>query len=261
MLWSTDKSTVVVRTHNAARALALFLFGVSFGYVEAAVVVYLRPYYEPLHQRFHAGHVSGQLFPLVTLEQLDAAGPDARQRLTTEVGREAATLVMLAAAALAIARNFRQWFAGFLIAFGVWDIFYYVFLKVLLDWPSSLFEWDLLFLLPVPWAGPVLAPVIVALSMVCCGAILLVREERGRPVCPRALDWTAIVSGGLLIVAAFCWDCRNLMRGGEPNPFNWLLFLCGEALGLTGFVHACWSSQHGPGYGAKQTVVSSQSSV
>jgi len=242
---SVDQRAVAVRGYNAWRALmALLLFGISFGYVEAAVVVYLRPHYEPLHQRFHASHVSGQIFPLVTVEQLDAAGPDARQRLEIEVGREAATLVMLAAAGLGVARNFRQWFAGFIIAFGVWDIFYYVFLKVLLDWPSSLLEWDLLFLLPVPWAGPVLAPAIVAFSMVCCGAILLVREERGRPVSPSALDWTAIVSGGLLIVAAFCWDYRNLMQGGEPNPFHWPLFVCGEIVGLAGFVHSWWTADN-----------------
>ena len=87
-------------------------------------------------------------------------------------------------------------------------------------------------------------PAIVAFSMVCCGAILLVREERGRPVSPSALDWTAIVSGGLLIVAAFCWDYRNLMQGGEPNPFHWPLFVCGEIVGLAGFVHSWWTADN-----------------
>ena len=35
--------------------IALLLFGMSFGYVEAAVVCYLRELYEPVHQRFHPG--------------------------------------------------------------------------------------------------------------------------------------------------------------------------------------------------------------
>jgi hypothetical protein len=219
---------------------ALFLFGMSFGYVEAAVVVYMRSLYEPLQERFYAGDRRGELFPLVTLDQLKAAGPQPMRWLNIELGRELATLLMLSAAALAVARNFRQWLAGFVLAFGVWDMFYYVFLKLFLNWPASLLDWDLLFLLPVPWAGPVLAPLIVALSMVVCGAALLFQEGTNRPICPSSWDWTLIVSGGLLIVAAFCWDFRNLLAGGEPNPFNWPLFLCGETAGLAGFVHAWW---------------------
>ena len=78
--------------------------------------------------------------------------------LLVDLVREFGTMVMLAAMGLAIGRNLREWFAGFMIAFGVWDIFYYVFLKVILDWPASLWTWDLLFLLPVPWIGPVIAP-------------------------------------------------------------------------------------------------------
>ena len=78
---------------------------------------------------------------------------------------------MLAAAGLAIAGNFRQWLAGFMISFGVWDIFYYVFLRLLIGWPESLMTWDLLFLLPVPWVGPVIAPVLVSLSMIVAGGV------------------------------------------------------------------------------------------
>ncbi len=57
------------------------------------------------------------------------------------------------------------------VAFGVWDIFYYVFLKVMCDWPRSLFDWDILFLLPLPWWGPVLAPVSIALLMIVWGTL------------------------------------------------------------------------------------------
>ena len=34
---------------------ALLLFGIAFGYVEAAVVVYVRVLYEPLHQQLYPG--------------------------------------------------------------------------------------------------------------------------------------------------------------------------------------------------------------
>src|SRR5260370_7926441 len=85
------------------------------------------------------------------------------------MGREAATIVMLAAIALAGADNAGQWAAAFAIAFGTWDIAFYAFLKLLLDWPASLLTWDILFLIPIPWVGPVLAPVIVSASMIAAG--------------------------------------------------------------------------------------------
>ena len=85
-----------------------------------------------------------------------------QKTLFIEIGREAATMLMLAAIALAVARNTRQWTAAFAIAFGVWDIVFYACLKLLLGWPASLFTWDILFLIPVPWVGPVLAPVLIS---------------------------------------------------------------------------------------------------
>jgi hypothetical protein len=79
---------------------------------------------------------------------------------------------MLAAIALAVARNARQWTAAFAIAFGVWDIVFYACLKLLLGWPASLFTWDILFLIPVPWVGPVIAPVLVSLTMIAAGILV-----------------------------------------------------------------------------------------
>ncbi len=218
--------------------VALVLFGVSFGYVEAAVVVYLRDVYEPLALEFHPERRPGELFPLITLEQLKAVDAEYLWRLKTEVMREAATMVMLASVGLAIGRNFNTCFAGFVVAFGVWDVFYYVFLKVLIDWPASLLEWDLLFLIPVPWVGPVLAPVLVAISMIAAGTIMFGRESSGRPVRISWQHWSIVVLGGLIIIVSFCWDYRNVIAGGTPNPFQWSIFLAGETIGLSGFSRA-----------------------
>jgi hypothetical protein len=175
---------------------------------------------------------------LLSLDQLQAAGQQYVRVFQTEMGRELATLVMLAAVGLAAGRTFREWLAGFMIAFGVWDIFYYVFLKVLIDWPASFWSWDVLFLLPVPWIGPVIAPVLVSLSMIVAGAVILWRELLGRPVRSGRLAWALIVFGGLAVVAAFCWDFRNTTAGGWPHSFNWPLFSFGEAMGIAGFLHA-----------------------
>jgi hypothetical protein len=226
---------------------ALLLFGVSFGYVEATVVAYLRAQYEPLHQRLHPDRAPDDLFPLLRPDDLRAAGPPYVRLLAAELVREGATLVMLAAAALAGTGSFRAWFAAFLVAFGVWDVSFYIFLKVLLDWPASLLAWDLLFLLPVPWVAPVLAPALTALAMIGAGVSILGRESAGRPVRLRPLHWAAVVAGGMLQVTAFCWDYRNTLAGGDPNPFNWPLFVAGGVIGLGGFLHALGRVKTGGG--------------
>jgi hypothetical protein len=229
---------------NLSRQLAaLAVFGVSFGFVEAAVVEYLRFVWQPVHARYFPDSAADSIFPLLSLDQLRAEGPEQMRILFTELAREAATLIMLAAAGLAVASNSRQWFAAFAIAFGVWDIFFYVFLKVLLDWPESLATWDLLFLLPVPWTGPVWAPVLVSIAMIGAGVVILRRESLGLPIRIAWQHVAAIGFSGLTVIVAFCWDWRNIVAGGEPNPFHWPLFGLGLAVGLLAFTHSVWRSR------------------
>ena len=211
---------------------ALFLFGISFGYVEAAVVVYLRAIYDPIRTRLHPERAPHDLFPLITPQQLADAGPENPRRLAIELGREAATMVMLGSVALAVAGNLSQWTAAFVIVFGVWDITFYGFLKLMIHWPESLRTWDILFLIPLPWVGPVWAPMLVALSMIVCGLISL----RAGGIRSRAPHWLGLLGGAVVIIIAFVWDFQNIMKGGMPNRFNWPLFLAGEAIGLGAFV-------------------------
>ncbi len=213
---------------------ALLLFGVSFGYLEAAVVVYLRAIYDPIRERVHPGRAPGQLFPLISPQQLEAAGPENARRLAIEIGREAATIIMLAAFGLAAGRNFNQRMAAFAVAFGLWDISFYACLKLTIGWPESLFTWDILFLIPLPWVGPVMAPVLVSLTLIGCGLFSL--QRGGLPARPR--QWMTMIAGGLAVILAFVWDFRNTTAGGLPNPFNWTLFFAGEAIALAGFIAA-----------------------
>jgi hypothetical protein len=117
-------------------------------------------------------------------------------------------------------------------------------LKLLIGWPASVWTWDVLFLIPVPWAAPVLAPALVAATMILAGSIVIAEEAAGRPFRVSRWDWLAIVAGGLILIAAFCWDWRNIAAGGMPNPFPWLLFFIGEVVGLGGFGHA-WRTSRG----------------
>jgi hypothetical protein len=218
--------------------IGLVVFGVAFGYVEAAVVAYLRSMYAPLRAQLYPTVPPGELFPLLTLDQLIAFGPEHTTRLKIELGREFATLAMLASVGLIAARRAREWIAAFVICFGVWDIAFYLFLKLLLDWPASLFTWDILFLLPVPWVGPVIAPILVSISMITAGVVVLWREYSDRPVSIARSQWAVIILGGAIVVAAFVWDFRNTGMGRSPNPFNWTLFFLGELTGLLAFVSA-----------------------
>jgi hypothetical protein len=213
-------------------AAALVLFGIAFGYVEAAVVVYLRAFYEPLRAQYYPDAPTGDLVPLLRAEQVRAAGPKYARMLGVELARELATLAMLAGIGLVLGRNAGQWLAGFAVAFGIWDISFYGFLKLLLDWPASVFTWDVLFLIPVPWVGPVLAPVVVSLTMIGAGFVFLDREYRGRPVRAGWMHWLGVAAGGVIIVLSFTLDSRALLAGGMPAPYRWWMLAAGEVLGV-----------------------------
>ena len=213
--------------------LGLFLFGISFGYVEAAVVIYLRALYEPLRQRLTPGRAPGDLFPLVDRDRMMAVAPETGRLLNVEVIREAATIIMLAAAAMLVAGERSLWLPAFSIGFGVWDVSFYVFLKLWIDWPASLLTWDLLFLLPVPWVAPVLAPVIVSFTIIGCGVAALYR-----PIDIGWRHWIGLLLGGALVVLSFTWDFRHVLAGNLPHPFAWWLFLAGELVSLGTFVKA-----------------------
>jgi hypothetical protein len=208
------------------RITPVIVWSVAFAYVESAVVEYLRAIYSPLNS-------GGFGFPLLTLQELEMMGPEHTTRVLIECARELATLVMLAAVGIIAGRNRREAFAHFMIAFGVWDIAFYVWLKVLLGWPESIMTWDLLFLVPVPWVSPVLAPVIISVAMVAAGLTILFYESKEKPLYSSWKNWVLLVGGGVIVIVSCCWDYRNIMAGGLPNPFNWPLFVIG--LGLSGF--------------------------
>jgi hypothetical protein len=201
--------------------------------VEAAVVVYLRTIYDPIRLQVNPKRAAGDLFPLITNERLRAAAPERGRLLGSEVVREAATLLMLSGVALAAAGKRKLWLPAFALAFGIWDLFYYLFLKVLVGWPASLLTWDVLFLIPVPWAAPILAPAIVSVSIIVMGLVAL-RGSVRMPI----FHCIALTLGGFVIVLSFVWDSPNVVAGGLPHRFAWAVFAAGELLGVGAFLHA-----------------------
>lgn len=205
------------------------IFSIAFGYIEAAVVVYLREIF----------YLDGFNFPL-SISVIDSVS---RRLLLTEVGREAATLVIIVTGALLFGRNLRQKVAYFLTIFAVWDIFYYVWLKVLLDWPASIMDWDILFLIPLPWAGPVLAPVLVSVVMLVIAAVILYRDCRAKPVKVTFYDWLAISVSAVIVVASFCIPGPHTAQEDYSLYFYWPLFSAGMLFAVMVFAKCLMKSK------------------
>jgi hypothetical protein len=193
--------------NSVRRFGALFFFSIAFAYIESAVVVYLRAIF----------YSNGFNFPLTAFEDIAGFGP----YLVTEIGREAATVVLMFTASYMLGRNLRRRFAYFLTIFAVWDIFYYVWLKVLIDWPATIMDWDVLFLIPVTWAGPVLAPVITSATMLVIAAVLF----SGRRIVVTKARWAGFIGVVLMIVVLFCIGGLRITELDYRSCFSWPGFL------------------------------------
>ena len=185
-------------------------FAIAMAWVEAASVFYIRALVDRI-EPYHAD-------PLPIHGVLG----------NVELWREAATLVMIATLGMLAGRTWRRRAGYAALAFGAWDIFYYVFLRLISGWPRTLLDWDILFLLPVPWWGPVLAPVSIALVMILWGTLATQSGDvASDPRWASALGWVGIV----LALALFMIDAwlalphgREAVQQVLPTTFNWPLF-------------------------------------
>ncbi len=203
-------------------------FAIAMAFLESAVVVYLRELYYPVEFRF----------PMAPIK---------RHIAITELLRELATLVMLLAPGALITPRRLERFAWFIYCFGVWDIFYYVFLKAVLDWPATLFDWDILFLVPVVWVGPVLAPCIVSAGLISIGLLVLHRRAEDPTFMLRRWEWGLLIASGSLLLYTFMeeplahilhsvsgdgpltlpkpgHDALSGLRDYLPEHYNWAVF-------------------------------------
>ncbi len=203
-----------INQSNVHRWLIVALYAVAMAWVEAAVVFYLRTMIDRLEPH--------QPNPLPVVGGFAAV----------ELPREFATLVMLFTVGVLAGRTWRARWGYALIAFGVWDIFYYVFLKLMYGWPHSLLDWDVLFLLPLPWWGPVLAPGLIALLMILWGTLAIQFERRPTPLRSNWRMWLLNFSGVVLALYVFMADSivasqqgLEAIRTVLPEKFNWPLFL------------------------------------
>jgi len=197
-------------------AVVVLAYAVAMAYLESAVVVYLQ---------LALGGQVGAIFPLrPAIETGDL--------VAIEVGREAATLVMIAAVGMLAGRTWVERLAWSAVVFGAWDIGYYAWLNVFSGWPPSLGTTDLLFLIPVPWVGPVWSPVVVSLALVGVGLAAAGTLRSGRRLALSRRHWVAGLAGGILVVLSWTIDAGRLIGGGLPGWYTWPLFAAGMLLAL-----------------------------
>ncbi len=156
---------------------------------------------------------------------------------------------MLAMVGMLAARPWRARLGYAAIAFGSWDILYYVFLRIISGWPASLFDWDILFLLPLPWWGPLLAPVCIASLMIVWGSLVTQCPERIPATRLTWAAWGASGAGILLALAVFMADSLRAVPGGIgavrqvlPTSFNWPMFVAALLLMAAPLADAGWRS-------------------
>ncbi|MFZ1063659.1 MAG: hypothetical protein WAN30_09345 [Acidimicrobiales bacterium] len=164
--------------------LFLIVFGIGFGYVEAAVVSYLRALMK-FHQNYPLSHYKVWLnLGFITFVQPAHSLLVNRRIADIEVGREAMTIVMLACVGYVAGKVWSQRLGAFLICFACWDISYYGWLRVLDHWPQNLLTRDVFFLIPVTWIGPVITPLVISAVLLALGIFLF--RDRPRRRVPRS---------------------------------------------------------------------------
>jgi len=208
----------------------LLIFGIGMGFLEAIVVFYIRYIYYP----------EGFSFPLAMMS---------KEIYIAELIREICTIIMLFSISIIAGKNRLQIVAYFLFSFAIWDIFYYIALKLFLNWPPSLLTWDVLFFIPIIWIGPVIAPIICSFTMILFSSIILFMQDKKIDFKITKIEWLFLGLGSLFIFITFIWDSLNILVSnnliGEylsskqtdilkhvvltyiPSHYNWTLFIIG----------------------------------
>ncbi len=204
------------------------------GYLEAAVVVYLRAATD-------AGAVTPAQDP-TTIGAFEGL----------EVAREVATLVMIAGVGWLAGRTRLERLAWAAVVFGLWDIVYYVGLLLAIGWPSTPDTWDVLFLVPIPWVGPVWAPIGVSGALIGVGFAAARRLRHGLSITVRPGQAATALAGGCLVIASFLVDSNRVLAGDLSPWTGWPLYLVGVGLAMVATLTALTRRAPAGGPGTKR---------
>jgi hypothetical protein len=201
--------------YTLALLINLTIFAIAFGYIEGTIAHYLRLLYYP------EGFFS-------ELKILDT------HIIFIEMGREFATLVIIFTITQFTKGPFYRKLANFIYIFALWDICYYAALYLFEKWPSSFFVWDVLFLLPVPWFAPVIAPITISFIGILGALIIQITYVLTGKL---KFNWKIIA---LLSISLLLWLISFLIYPSKikfPKNYNWFLFYLGIFLSLIGYLY------------------------
>lgn len=205
----TQNRTVSEKKANlllSGNLLWVTLFSIAMGMLESSVVIYLRELYYP----------AGFKFPLHATSYTVAV---------TELFRELATLIMLLGIGVLVGKSKQERFAWFIYSFAIWDICYYLFLYLIIGWPVSLSDWDVLFLLPMMWVGPVWAPLLLSFLMILLAMCILHFSKSRQNTNLKLPEWILLIAGAFIVIIAFCKDFYLYMTIHFPTiPGTQLFF-------------------------------------
>ena len=229
-----------MKKESLNKILIVTIFAIAMGFLEAVVVIYLRKLYYPKGFNFP---LKGFIDPSI---------------LRIEWVREFATIAMLITIAMLVGKKLYERFAYFIYAFAIWDIFYYISLKLTLNWPASFFTWDILFLIPLPWVGPVLAPLLCTILMITTAFMIINFEDLKMNVKIKMKELILILVGVLIVLYTWLYDYGKIILGGgftkdfftlannqqfnqiianySPPYYNWFLFLIGFIISSLGIL-------------------------
>ncbi len=210
------------------KLVPLLILGIAFGVIEGSVAIYLRPILS-----------SGKADFAIRVIQPEILTDIQRTVIKTEIDREIATIVLIAAAAAVSAASIMHWFSYFVFTFAVWDIFYYIWMSFRIGWPKSLFDWDILFLIPRMWFAPVIVPVIIS----CFGIVFSVIALRGLDI-SKKLDvrFYHLVPVSMALILWLVSFLNKSVKGmtAFPESYSWVLFVLGVICALFGGVVMYW---------------------
>lgn len=214
----------------------LTIFAIAMGFLESAVVIYIRELYYP----------DGFEFPLQVISS---------NIMIVEILREFATIIMLIVIGVFSGRTKTEKFGFFLFCFAIWDLFYYVFLKIFLAWPETLLTWDVLFLIPLTWVGPVICPVLLSFAMIALSLVISLYTNKSKSFTIKYYEWALLVGGSVIVIISFVWEYVKFMllefrfkelfqisklpdllnQGLQfiPQNFPWFIFITGFLFILT----------------------------
>lgn len=204
---------------------SLWVSALALGWIEASAVLYLREIYAGEIAVHATSHLPNLQVPLASL-------PDPLVRL--ELVREACTLALLGAVAWLAGRQAAARLGAFLASFGIADLTYHAVLRLASGWPGAIGTWDVLFLVPSPWAAPVWAHVTVATLLFLAGSYLFWTADRPRHY--RWMDAGILAASAGLTTAAFLAGWAAAADGEAAGHVPLWLFWSGVALGTAWFM-------------------------